>query len=187
MKNIVILISGSGTNMQAIAEYFRDSTEIRVNRVISNRSWVGGLEKARAFNLPTDYINHEEKSREEFEKELLESVKKGDPDIIVLAGFMRILTKTFLEGISRPVFNIHPSLLPKHKGMKGVEDCIDSGDRISGMTIHKVTEELDGGPIVFQVPVLVDEGETYDSLYAKIQKLEHYYYPRVIEQYLKNS
>ena len=170
--------------MQAIAEYFKNSTEIRVNRVISNKSATGGLDRASKLNLPTDYIDYQNKSRKEFELDLLASVEKGEPDIIILAGFMRVLTRTFLNNVTCPILNIHPSLLPKHKGARAIENCIDSGDKISGISIHKVTEELDAGPIIFQVPILLEENESYDSLHSRIRQLEHYYFPRVIEQFI---
>jgi phosphoribosylglycinamide formyltransferase-1 len=179
MKKIAILISGRGSNLEAIVSA-KPACEIAV--VVSNRPDALGLKFAEKQNIPTEVVNHENfSSREAFDKALLETLKKYEPDLIVLAGFMRILTEKFINAYPRKVVNIHPSLLPAFTGLDTHQRAIDAGVRLHGCTVHFVTPELDHGPIIAQAAVPVLQEDNAESLAARVLEEEHRIYPMAIQ------
>lgn len=192
MKNIVILISGGGSNMAAIVraaqlEDWRKSRDAQVAAVISNRADAGGLVFAREQKIATDVVDHKRHaSREAFDVELAAAIDRHQPSLVVLAGFMRILTPAFVERYHGRLLNIHPSLLPAFPGLHTHQRAIDAGCKFAGATVHQVTSELDHGPILAQavVPILPDD--TADTLAARVLTQEHLIYPRAIAALLAN-
>ncbi len=182
MFNIVVLISGSGSNLQAII----DACDLNIIKgkvvaVISNESEAYGLERAKKHNIPYKFINHNEfNSREEFDEELVEAINGFNPDLIVLAGFMRILSKVATSIYKDKMINIHPSLLPKYPGLNTHEKVLANKDSIHGVTIHKVSAELDAGPIIAQAKIAVKENEPLEELIERIHKAEHKLFPKII-------
>lgn len=178
---IVVLISGNGSNLQAIIDYFKDSTLVDIAAVISNEPNAYGLTRAKQANIPHFVINHRDfESRQQFDSALLQCIDKFEPSLVVLAGFMRKLTPEFV-GHYNKIVNIHPSLLPKHKGLNTHQRALEAGDKKHGISIHYVTDELDGGPIIAQYEIGISPKDTMESLKSRIQLLEHKLYPQVIE------
>jgi len=192
MKNIVILISGGGSNMAAIVqtaerERWQEQYGARVAAVISNRPEAKGLAFARERGIPTAVVDHTAyASREAFDAELMAVIDGYQPALVVLAGFMRILTPGFVAHYERRLLNIHPSLLPAFPGLHTHRRAIAAGCRVAGATVHLVTAELDHGPILAQavVPVLPDDDE--HTLAARVLTQEHIIYPRAIAGMLEN-
>ncbi|MDB5870939.1 MAG: purN [Ramlibacter sp.] len=190
MKNIVILISGGGSNMAAIVrcaqrEGWHKALDAQVAAVISNRPDAGGLAIAGEHQIATDVVDHKRfPTREAFDAELAAAIDRRQPSLVVLAGFMRILTPAFVERYRHRLINIHPSLLPAFPGLHTHQRAIDAGCKFAGATVHQVTTELDYGPILAQavVPVLPDD--TADALAARVLTQEHLIYPRAIAQLL---
>ncbi|MDB5912204.1 MAG: purN [Ramlibacter sp.] len=190
MQNIVILVSGSGSNMAAIVraaerENWRKLHDARIAAVISNRPDAGGLKLAAAEGIRTDVVDHKRfDSREAFDAELARHIDAHQPALVVLAGFMRILTPGFVARYEGRLVNIHPSLLPAFPGLHTHQRALDAGCRFAGATVHQVTAELDFGPILAQavVPVLPDD--TAATLAARILTQEHLLYPRAIADLL---
>ncbi len=178
---LVVLISGSGSNLQAFIDRVADgSLPATIAAVISNKADAFGLERARRAGIPVDVVSHREyASREDFDRALAARIDAHRPDLVVLAGFMRILTPAFVHHYAGRLINIHPSLLPKFTGMDTHARAIAAGEKEHGCSVHFVTEELDGGPVVAQarVPVLPDD--TPDSLRERVQRAEHRLYPEV--------
>ncbi|MDN7136372.1 phosphoribosylglycinamide formyltransferase [Pseudidiomarina terrestris] len=183
MKRIVVLISGSGTNMQAIVDACQaDRIDGEVVAVISNKADVGGLEKAAKAGIPTAVLSHREfDSREAYDEELLKLVDSFAPDVVVLAGFMRILTPAFAQHFQGRMLNIHPSLLPKYRGINTHQRALDNGDKEHGVSVHFVTEELDGGPVILQAVVPVFPEDTALDLQQRVHSQEHRIYPLVVQ------
>ena len=181
MSNLcaAVLISGSGTNLQAfIDEVAAGQLELDLSVVLSNRPDAAGLERARNANITVECIRHQDYAqRDLYDAALVETLDKYQPDIIILAGFMRILTGTFVNHFSGRVLNIHPSLLPKFPGLDTHQRAIDAGEECHGSTVHFVTEELDGGPAIIQgrVPVMPDDSAT--ELAARVLAVEQRIYP----------
>jgi phosphoribosylglycinamide formyltransferase-1 len=186
MKNIVILISGRGSNMQAIVQAAQvQQWPARIAAVISNRADAEGLVFAAEQNIPTAVVASKNyPSRDEFDAVLQEKVDQFSPDIIVLAGFMRILTPQFVQYYAGRIVNIHPSLLPKYTGLHTHRRVLEAGDKEHGVTVHIVTSELDHGPILGQVCVPVLPNDTEASLASRVLAQEHILYPNVIRQFL---
>jgi phosphoribosylglycinamide formyltransferase 1 len=190
MKNIVILISGGGSNMAAIVrsaqrEGWQKSLDAQVAAVISNRADAGGLAFAREQRIATDVVDHKRHpTREAFDAELAAAIDRQQPALVVLAGFMRILTPAFVQRYQGRLLNIHPSLLPAFPGLHTHQRAIDAGCKVAGATVHQVTSELDHGPILAQavVPVLPDD--TAQTLAARVLTQEHLIYPRAIADLL---
>jgi phosphoribosylglycinamide formyltransferase-1 len=186
MKNIVILISGAGSNMQAIVrtaltERWADRIGAQVNAVITNRLDSPGLTWAREQGLTTAVLNHRDfASREAFDERLALLIDEQSPALVVLAGFMRILTPGFVSRYEGRLVNIHPSLLPAFPGLNTHLRAIKAGCRFSGATVHRVTAELDHGEILGQVVVPVLGGDTAETLAQRVLTQEHWLYPRVI-------
>jgi phosphoribosylglycinamide formyltransferase-1 len=186
MKNIVILISGGGSNMAAIAraaqrDGWHQAFDAQVAAVISNRPEAGGLALARDALIATEVVDHTRfDSREAFDAELARAIDRHQPALVVLAGFMRILTPAFVQHYSGRLLNIHPSLLPAFPGLDTHQRALDAGCKVAGATVHQVTGELDHGPILEQAVVPVLPGDTADSLAARVLTQEHLIYPRAI-------
>ena len=190
MKNIVILISGGGSNMQAIVQatqcdHWPERLGARVAAVISNQAQARGLAIAQAHGVATQVVDHTQyPTREAFDAQLMASIDSHQPTLVVLAGFMRILTPGFVAHYSGRLLNIHPSLLPAFTGLHTHRRAIEAGCKFAGATVHLVTAELDHGPILAQavVPVLPNDDEA--SLAARVLTQEHLIYPRAIAQLL---
>jgi phosphoribosylglycinamide formyltransferase-1 len=197
MKNIVILISGGGSNMAALVraaerEKWANRYGAKVAAVMSNKADAKGLEFARSQGIATEVLDHKSyANREAFDAALAERVSAydspGQPVLVVLAGFMRILTPAFVERFARRLTNIHPSLLPAFAGLHTHQRAIDAGCKFAGATVHLVTAELDHGPILEQavVPVLPDDTEA--TLAARVLTQEHLIYPRAIARLLQSA
>jgi phosphoribosylglycinamide formyltransferase 1 len=190
MKNIVILISGSGSNMAAIVRQaqqgnWRKRYGAQVAAVISNRPDAAGLALAREQMVPTQVVDHKQfGGREAFDAELAAAIDRHQPALVVLAGFMRILTPGFVGRYEGRLVNIHPSLLPAFPGLQTHQRAIDAGCRVAGATVHRVTAELDHGPILAQAVVPVLSGDTADALAQRVLAQEHLIYPRAISDLL---
>jgi phosphoribosylglycinamide formyltransferase 1 len=186
MKNIVILISGGGSNMAAIVrtaqrESWRKTLGAQVTAVISNRADAGGLALAREQQIATEVVDHKRfATREAFDTELAAVIDARQPALVVLAGFMRILTPSFVARYQGRLLNIHPSLLPAFPGLHTHQRAIEAGCRFVGATVHQVTSELDYGPILEQAVVPVLPGDTAELLAARVLTQEHLIYPRAI-------
>jgi phosphoribosylglycinamide formyltransferase-1 len=189
--NIVILISGGGSNMAAIVkaaekEAWYAQFGARVAAVISNKADAGGLAFAHARSIPTAVVDHKaHASREAFDAELAGVIDGFEPGLVVLAGFMRILTPGFVARYAERLLNIHPSLLPAFPGLHTHQRAIDAGCKLAGVTVHQVTAELDHGPILEQAVVPVLAGDTADALAARVLTQEHLIYPRAIRRLLQ--
>jgi phosphoribosylglycinamide formyltransferase 1 len=183
MKRIVILISGRGSNMRSILEAGLDAT---IAAVISNNPSAGGLAVAQGFGVDTAVVDHRDfADRTSFDRALADRIENFRPDLVVLAGFMRILTESFVDRFRGRIMNIHPSLLPAFPGVDTHRRALEEGVRIHGCTVHMVTPALDHGPIVIQaaVPVLPDDDES--RLAARVLEQEHRIYPRAIRWFLE--
>ena len=191
MKNIVILISGGGSNMAAILktakkEAWRDKFGAQVAGVVSNKADAGGLTIAKAQNIATAVLDHKHfSSREAFDAQLVQTIDQFDPSLVVLAGFMRMLTPGFVAHYAGRLINIHPSLLPAFTGLHTHQRAIDAGCRFAGATVHRVTAELDEGPILAQAVVPILSNDTVETLAARVLSQEHLIYPQAIAQLLK--
>ena len=193
MRNIVILISGSGSNMAAIvrvAEQGRWSQRLnaRVAAVLSNRADAQGLALARDHGIATQVLDHKAfASREAFDAALMAEIDRYTPALVVLAGFMRILTPGFVSHFAGRLLNIHPSLLPAFAGLNTHQRAIDAGCRFAGATVHQVTAELDHGAILAQAVVPVLPHDNADSLAARVLTQEHLIYPQAVAEFLAQS
>lgn len=184
MKNIVILISGRGSNMQAIVE--SSIPGARIAAVISNRPDAAGLDWAQSHGIATQALDHKQfADREAFDSALATAIDQFQPDLIVLAGYMRILTTGFVSRYAGRMMNIHPSLLPSFAGLHTHARAIEAGVKITGCTVHFVTPELDHGPIIAQAAVPVLDDDTPDTLAARILKQEHQIYPRAVRWFIE--
>lgn len=182
MKRIVVLISGTGSNMQAIQQACLEGKVAgKIVAVIANKPGAKGLEKAAAQDIDTEVLSHKAfESREAYDAELKILIDRYQPDLVVLAGFMRILTGEFTRHFEGRMLNIHPSLLPKYKGVNTHQRALEAGDKEHGVSVHFVTEELDGGPVILQAKVPVFAGDTVDDLQARVHEQEHRIYPLVV-------
>ena len=182
MKNIVILISGRGSNMMAIAQACAgDGWNARIAAVISNRPDAAGLANAARRGIATAVVDHRAHAdRAAFDAALAEAIDAFAPDLVVLAGFMRILSAEFVNRYAGRMLNIHPSLLPAFTGLHTHRRAIEAGCKLAGATVHVVTPELDHGPIVAQAAVPILEGDTEETLAARVTAAEHILYPRVV-------
>ncbi|HEY2037793.1 MAG TPA: phosphoribosylglycinamide formyltransferase [Steroidobacteraceae bacterium] len=179
---LAILISGRGSNMAAIARACAEERiNARVDLVLSERPGAAGLDTARALGIETGTVAWPGAAeRMQFELGLEAALTAARPDVIVLAGFMRILSQQFVAARAGRMLNIHPSLLPKYRGLHTHRRVLESGDRVHGASVHFVTAELDGGPLILQSRVAVRPGDTEDTLSARVQATEHTIYPQVI-------
>ena len=192
MKNIVILISGGGSNMAAIVKTAQQENWAQrhgacVAAVLSNKADAQGLVLARAQGIATEVLDHKPfENREAFDAALAAAIDRYEPALVVLAGFMRILSPGFVAHYAGRLLNIHPSLLPAFTGLHTHQRAIDAGCRFAGCTVHQVTTELDLGPIVDQAVVPVLPGDTAETLAARVLTQEHVIYPRAIASVLSN-
>ena len=179
----VILISGNGSNLQSIIDH-ADKIDLQISAVISNRDNAFGLQRAQSANINTYFVDSKIfNSRDAFDNELISIIDKLDVELIILAGYMRILSPVFINHFSGKILNIHPSLLPKYPGLNTHQRAIDAGDKEHGATVHFVTEKLDEGPIISQETVQVATTDTEKSLAEKVLEREHILYPKVIHWY----
>ncbi len=184
-KGVAILISGGGSNMVALAQSMQGDHPARPVLVLSNDPQAGGLAKARGLDIPTRAIDHKPygNDRAGFEAALHDALEAVRPDIICLAGFMRILTPAFTAKWAGRMLNIHPSLLPKYKGLHTHARALDAGDTEHGCTVHEVTAALDDGPILGQARIAITAQDTPDTLAARLLPLEHALYPAVLRRF----
>ena len=189
MKRVAILISGGGSNMVALVNSMTGDHPARAVLVASNDPAASGLVKAAALGGPTAAVDHRPfgKDRAGFEAALLRHIEAASPDILCLAGFMRVLTPDFVRRFEGRMLNIHPSLLPKYPGLHTHQRALDAGDTEAGCTVHEVTAVLDDGPILGQARVPVLPGDTADSLAARVLVQEHLLYQRVLRRYASGN
>lgn len=182
LPRILVLASGSGTNLQALIEASRERDfPGQIVAVGCNQPGAFALERAAQANIESFVVNHKDfGSREEFDASLMAEILRHNPDLIVLAGFMRILTTDFVRAFRGRMLNIHPSLLPKYTGLNTHRRALEAGDRVHGVSIHFVTEELDGGPVVRQAAIDVHPDDTVASLQRRVAEQEHRIYPEVV-------
>jgi phosphoribosylglycinamide formyltransferase-1 len=191
MKSVVCLISGRGSNLEALLRAARDESweadaGIRVAAVVSNQGEAAGLQVARAFGVPAHVLPHAAyPTREAFDSALAELVDRHQPALVVLAGFMRVLTTGFVARYRGRLLNIHPSLLPAFPGLNTHRRALEAGVRLHGATVHFVSEQLDGGPIVAQAAVPVCPGDTEEALAARVLQQEHALLPRCVRWILQ--
>ena len=180
---LAVLISGSGTNLQAIMDAQKAGTlDAEIAVVFSNRANAAGLERAAQAGIPTASLDHRDyPDREQFDQAMIEVLTPYAPDTVVLAGFMRILSAVFVRHYAGQLINIHPSLLPKYRGLNTHARALEAGDSEHACSIHFVTEELDGGPLIAQAPIAVHANDTVDSLSKRVQQREHLLYPQVLQ------
>jgi len=183
MINIGVLVSGRGTNLQAIIEAIEEGKiagEIKV--VVSDNPDAYALKRAQQYHIDTRYIHFKEfKNREDYDKEIIRILKENKIELIVLAGYMRILSPYFIRTYKNKIINIHPALLPSFPGLRAQKQAVEHGVKISGCTVHFVDEGVDSGPIILQKAVEVSDDDTEESLAEKILKEEHQIYPRAIQ------
>ncbi|AXS79302.1 phosphoribosylglycinamide formyltransferase [Dechloromonas sp. HYN0024] len=189
MKKIVILISGRGSNMEALIDARDAGTlPVEIAAVISNRPEAAGLETAAKASIPTHFINHKAfPGREAFDSRLAECIDEFAPDLVVLAGFMRILSEGFVRHYEGRLINIHPSLLPSFPGLHTHQRALEEGVRIHGCTVHFVTPELDHGPVIIQAAVPVLDGDDEASLSARVLRQEHLIYPQAVRWFAEGK
>ncbi|HBZ95693.1 MULTISPECIES: phosphoribosylglycinamide formyltransferase [unclassified Pseudomonas] len=180
--NVVVLISGSGSNLQALIDSLgHDGNPARIAAVISNRADAYGLQRAQRAGIATELLDHKQfDGREAFDAALILAIDAHQPDLVVLAGFMRILTPGFVQHYAGRLLNIHPSLLPRHKGLHTHQRALEAGDSEHGCSVHFVTEELDGGPLVVQAVLPVTADDTAESLASRVHQQEHQIYPLAV-------
>lgn len=178
---LVVLISGNGTNLQAIIDGARRDLPIDIRAVISDRTAAGGLERAARAGIATTVLDYKAfAGRQRYDRALMERIDSYHPGLVVLAGFMRILSPAFTGHYAGRLFNIHPSLLPKYRGLHTHQRALDAGERLHGASIHFVTDELDGGPLVVQAQVPVEPDDDAERLAARVLEKEHQIYPLAI-------
>lgn len=183
MKNIVILISGRGSNMQAIVN--AAIPDARIAAVLSNSETAAGLAWAAERGIATDSLNHKDfPSRLDFDQAMMEKIDAYQPDLVVLAGFMRILTPEFCTHYQNRLINIHPSILPAFTGLHTHERALEAGCRVAGCTIHFVTPELDCGPIISQGIVPILDSDTPDDVAARVLTVEHRLFPQAVADFV---
>lgn len=179
--NVVVLISGSGSNLQALIDSLGADNPVRICAVVSNRADAFGLQRAQAAGIATHVVQHKDfADREAFDAALMEIIDTHQPELVVLAGFMRILTSGFVRHYQGRLLNIHPSLLPKYKGLDTHRRALEAGDREHGCSVHFVTEELDGGPVAIQAAFTVEADERIDTLTDRVHAAEHIIYPLAV-------
>ena len=180
--DVVVLISGSGSNLQALIDSTTSAGHpARIRAVIANRADAYGLERARQAGIETRVLDHREfDGREAFDQALAALIDSFAPHLVVLAGFMRILSPGFVRHYTGRLLNIHPSLLPRHKGLHTHQRALEAGDAEHGCSVHFVTEELDGGPLVVQAVIPVESGDSPDTLAQRVNAEEHRIYPLAV-------
>ena len=183
MLNLVVLISGSGSNLQAIIDHIEaGKLDASIAAVISNRPDAYGLERARTHGIDAIGLDHKTfDQREDFDQKLRKTIDQYQPQLLVLAGYMRILSPDFIQHFAPQMINIHPSLLPKYQGLNTHQRALDNGDQEHGISIHVVTPELDAGPVLLQGRFPIETGDDAAALQQRGHQLEHQMYPQVIQ------
>ncbi len=186
--SLVVLISGNGSNLQAIIDAINtNQLDAEIKAVISNKASAPGLDRAARENITTHVIEHKSyPSREAFDQAMIQVIDAAGADLVILAGFMRILSKPFIDHYQHRLINIHPSLLPKYKGLNTHQQVIDNHDSIHGASVHYVSHELDSGPIVIQAKLPVFATDNAKTLAARVLEEEHKIYPMVIKMHTEN-
>jgi len=185
LLNIGVLVSGSGSNLQSIIDNIENkSLPAEIKAVISNRPDAYAITRAKKHGLPWNILEHDNfQNREEFDQELIRILKTSNVELVVLAGFMRLLTPVFLNAFPQRIVNIHPALLPSFPGIHAQKKALDYGVKFSGCTVHFIDEGIDSGPIIIQSVVPVHDDDTEDTLAARILQEEHRIYPLAIKYY----
>ncbi|MBK59518.1 MAG: phosphoribosylglycinamide formyltransferase [Pseudomonas sp.] len=179
--DVVVLISGSGSNLQALIDSLGEDSPVRIRAVVSNRAEAYGLQRAQAVDIDTHVLQHKGfADREAFDAALIEIIDAYQPQLVVLAGFMRILSAGFVRHYQGRLLNIHPSLLPKYKGLDTHRRALNAGDQEHGCSVHFVTEELDGGPVAIQARLKIEPNESIDQLTDRVHAAEHIIYPLAV-------
>ena len=188
MKSIVVLISGSGSNLQAIIDACSSGfVPGKISAVIANKANAYGLVRASDAGITTQVLSHKTyASRDHYDEALIDAIDQHQPDLVVLAGFMRILTPAFVQHYAGRLLNIHPSLLPKYQGLNTHQRAIDAGDTEHGCSVHFVTEQLDGGPVVLQAKVPLFSDDDVAALSERVHEQEHRIYPLVVRWFCQN-
>jgi phosphoribosylglycinamide formyltransferase-1 len=186
VRRLGVLISGRGSNLQALIQAIADRRlDARIAIVISNRAQAAGLARAHAAGIETLALDHRQfPSRDAYDRRLAEELKARDVTLVCLAGFMRLIGAALLDAFPDAILNIHPSLLPAFPGVDAQRQALEYGVKVTGVSVHLVTKELDGGPIVLQVPVAVQDDDTVDTLSARILVEEHRLYPEAVRMVL---
>ena len=189
IKKLAVLVSGNGSNLQSIIDSINiGEINANISLVISNIETAFALTRAKQENLNSAFLNHKNfSSRENFDQALSELLIKHEVDLIVLAGFMRILSNSFIEKFNRKIINIHPSLLPKYPGLNTHEKVINNKDKFHGVTIHLVDEGLDSGPIIAQARFVATKYKDIDGLITKVRSIEHKLYPMIIKMIVEGE
>lgn len=185
--NIVILCSGSGTNLQAIIDSVKSGyIPAKIALVVSDNKDAYALTRAKDAGIETLVLNSKDfKTREDFDKEIIKNLKKRNVELVVLAGFMRLMSPYFIKEYKNRVINIHPALLPSFKGTHGIKDALDYGVKVTGPTVHFVDEKLDHGPIILQRAVEVKDDDTEETLLERVHKEEYKIYPEAIKLFVE--
>ncbi|HNX91095.1 MAG TPA: phosphoribosylglycinamide formyltransferase [Candidatus Omnitrophota bacterium] len=187
---IAVFVSGNGSNLEALlaAEKKNDLAGAEIALVVSDKSGAYALERARKYEKKTFILEKKDiPDREEYDKKIAEELEKEKIDFVVLAGFMRILSKYFVAKYQNRLLNVHPALLPAFKGAHGIKDAHDYGVKVTGVTVHFVTNELDSGPIILQKAVQIKEGESIESLEKRIHRTEHLLYPEAVRLFAEGK
>jgi len=187
--NIAVFVSGNGTNLEAIIEAIsRGEIKAKIALVVSDTKDAYALVRAKKANIETFVLSAKGfKSREDYDKEIIKELEKRGIKLVVLAGFMRLVSTYFVKQYKNKIMNIHPALLPSFKGTHGIKDAFEYDVKVTGVTVHFVDENLDHGPIILQETVKVNEGETCESLEEKIHKIEHKLYPKAIQLFVEGK
>jgi len=189
MKRIAVFASGRGSNFSAISRAVKmGKLKAELALLVCDQPHAGVIAKAKRQKVAIALVKRQDyNNREEFEKEIIRQLEENKIDLIVMAGFMRVLGKELLNKYNNRIINIHPALLPSFKGAHGVKDAFDYGVKVTGVTVHFVDELMDHGPIILQQAVKIEEADTSESLEAKIHKAEHKLYPQAIELFLEGK
>ena len=189
MINIAVLVSGSGTNLQAIIDSINKGyIPARIAFVLSDKKKAFALERAKKAGIETITLDKSDyKTREGFDREVVKHLKKKNVELVVLAGFMRLLSPYFTKEYKNKIINVHPALLPSFKGSQGIKDALDHGVKVTGVTVHFVDEELDSGPIILQKAVEIKEDDNEETLLARVHKAEHEVYPEAIKLFVEGK
>lgn len=189
MISIAVLVSGNGTNLQAIIDNVNKGyIPAKITLVLSDEKKAFALERAKKAGIETVTLDKKDyKEREDFDREIIRHLKKRNVELVVLAGFMRLLSPYFVKEYRNRIINIHPALLPSFKGPHGIKDAIDHGVKVTGVTVHFVDEHLDNGPIILQKLVEIKEDDTEETLLERVHKEEHKAYPEAIKLFVEGK
>lgn len=187
--NIAVLVSGSGTNLQAIIDAVKSGyIKAKIALVLSDVKEAHALQWAKKAGVETLFLDPKSfNSKADFDKEVVKKLKERGVELVALAGYMRLLTPYFIKEYKNRIMNIHPALLPSFKGLDGIKDALDYGVKVTGPTVHFVTEKVDSGPIISQAIVEAQDNDTEDSLREKVHKEEHKIYPKAIKDFVEGK